>query len=48
MRSLAADVFHILDGKVVQLTHYPDRDHALADLGLTPEGDSPGDREGSQ
>jgi ketosteroid isomerase-like protein len=39
MRSLAADVFHILDGKVVQLMHYPDRDHALADLGLTPGGD---------
>jgi ketosteroid isomerase-like protein len=48
MRSLAADVFHILDGKVVRLMHYPDRDHALSDLGLTPEDDSPGDREGSQ
>jgi ketosteroid isomerase-like protein len=40
MRSLAADVFHISDGKVVQLMHYPDRDQALADLGLTHEGDA--------
>ena len=34
MQSRAADVIHVLDGKVIQLVHYWDRDRALADLGL--------------
>jgi hypothetical protein len=35
-----ANLFHIRDGTVNKLFVYFDRDRALADLGLTPEGDT--------
>jgi ketosteroid isomerase-like protein len=47
MRMEAASLFHIRHGKVTRLALYGDRDRALADLGLAPEGDgadSPGER----
>jgi len=41
VRARAASIFHIRDGKVRRLALYWDRERALADLGLGPEGGSP-------
>jgi len=40
MRSKGANLFHVRDGKVNRLVFYWDRERALADLGLAPEGDA--------
>ena len=42
VRARAASIFHIRDGKVRRLALYWDRERALADLGLDPEGDAAG------
>jgi ketosteroid isomerase-like protein len=38
LRAKGAHVFHIRGGKVTKFVRYLDRERALADLGLAPEG----------
>jgi ketosteroid isomerase-like protein len=40
MRTEGALLFRLRDSMVTRLVLYLDRDHAFADLGLTPEGDA--------
>ena len=40
VRTTGANVFYIHEGKVIKLVIYFDRGHALADLGLAPEGEA--------
>jgi ketosteroid isomerase-like protein len=40
IRSQAAAVFHVCDGRVKRLVVYLHRDRAVAELGLAPEGDA--------
>ena len=41
VRTQGAVVYHVRGGKVMRLVRYFDRERALADLGLRPEGGSP-------
>ena len=42
LRTRGASVYQIRDGKVTRLVSCFDRDRSLADLGLSPEPDTPG------
>jgi hypothetical protein len=42
LRTAGANVFYLREGKVIKLVIYFDRGHALADLGLAPEGEAAG------
>jgi ketosteroid isomerase-like protein len=41
MQTKAGNLFHLRDGRVTRLVLYFDGERAFADLGLTPEADSP-------
>lgn len=40
LQTRTASLFYVQDGKVTRLVHYIDPERALADLGLTPQGDA--------
>jgi hypothetical protein len=42
MRAKGAVLYQVRHGQVIRLVYYWDREHALADLGLAPEGDPNG------
>jgi hypothetical protein len=41
-RGRVAVLFHVRDGKAPRQVNYAECEHALADLGLAPEGDATG------
>jgi ketosteroid isomerase-like protein len=41
IQTKGACLFHVRGGKVTRFVHYFDREHAVVDLGLAPEGGSP-------